>query len=116
MQRQLEKARDATNTGDWGPMLYCEQNEQFYSDPSDVIDDFGDDLAPEWLFGTTAQRSELDLDNAIEQMEEDTYEDAEVTDVDAIKELQAAFDKFNAKCGIDYYVVNYGVKVRVPNK
>jgi hypothetical protein len=57
---------------------------------------------------------ELDLDRAIEQMTEDTYEDAEVNaSLEDMTRLRDAVDAFNARCAITYFEHDYSKKVRI---
>jgi len=113
-QRRIDSARDATDTADWGPSLYCDENGKYYQAVSDVLDDFSDDEAPEWLWGSAVSVAEISsADTLIECMLENTDDEVDV-DRDAINELQRAVDAFNAKCRVEMITPNYGVKVRVP--
>lgn len=76
------------------------------------VHDFPD--KPEFAFLGRKVVKELDIARAVEQMTEDTYEDAELTiGDDDWKALLAAVDAFNAKYKVTYYEDDYKRKVRV---
>lgn len=113
-QRRIDSARDATETRDWGPSLYCDENGKYYQNPEDVLDDFCDEEIPEWLWGSAVSVAEVSsADTLVECMLENIDDEVQV-DPDAINELQSAIDAFNAKCKVEMITPNYGVKVRVP--
>lgn len=112
VKKYIEAAVDRTESGEWGPMLYCEQNGRYYGQPDEVLGDFEEGFVPEWLFGTKEQRSELNLEAAIERMEDDTYEGAEVVSSPELNALTKAVDEFNAKHAILYCEPDYKVKVK----
>jgi hypothetical protein len=69
---------------------------------------------PEFAFLGKKVIKELDISRALEQMTEDTFEDAELdihpVDMTALME---AVDAFNAKYKLTYYEHDYKRKVRV---
>jgi hypothetical protein len=87
----------------------------------DSPDDLADYIAyeeeinkPEFAFLGRKCVRELDLDRAIEQMTEDTYEDAEIhASQEDMARLKAAVAAFNAKYAVTYYEHDYKRKVRV---
>lgn len=115
--RQLEEAELV----DWdGSMIFSEEvsgyRDGWFNSPEDLADHCADEgnECPEFAFLGLKCVKELNLYSAIERMEEDTYEDAEVGATKAdFAELQAAVDKFNQKYAITYYEHQYSKKVRV---
>lgn len=113
-QRRIDSARDATETRDWGPSLYCDENGKCYEAPDDVLDDFNDAAVPDWLWGTAVSVSEISSADTLVACLLENTDDEVVVDRDAIDDLQRAIDAFNARCRVETLMANYGVKVRVP--
>lgn len=68
---------------------------------------------PEFAFCAFGKPFKLSLEGALESECEDMYEDA-YTDLNGVKELQAAVDVFNeANKGVISYEVDYNRKVRL---
>ena len=119
---RLEKAEEIS--WDRQFMLFSEQLRNSRDGWYYTLDDVHDEIAerrsedaefeaPDFVFASIKRVKGLDLDRAIESMCEDTYEDAEVTDTEALKKLQDAVDEFNTKCAIVYFDPDYSRKVRV---
>jgi hypothetical protein len=100
-------------------MIFSEEvqgnRDGWFDSPEDLADYARDELeAPDFAFlGLKCVRL-LDIDRAIEAMQEDTYDDCElhVAEED-MAELQAAVDKFNSKYAITYYEYDYRRKVQI---
>ncbi len=56
----------------------------------------------------------LDLDQAIECMLDDTYEDVDWPSKTEVDKLMKHVDAFNEKCAVHYFTPDYSKKVRVP--
>lgn len=121
--KQLEEAEMVEWDGE--SMIFSEDvdggRDGWFDSPDDLMDHIGDndeDLScpdkPEFAFLGRKVVKELDIARAVEQMTEDTYEDAELhVGDDDWKALLAAVDAFNAKCKVTYYEHDYKRKVRV---
>lgn len=118
--KDLEKAELVEWDGE--SMIFSEEvtgyrDGWFYS-PEDLRDYLADEdeeyAVPEFAFVGKKQVRELDIDRAVSEMTEDTYEDAELHVADSDwKALMDAVDTFNAKYRVTYYVHDYSKKVRV---
>ena len=119
MAKRLEEAELVEWDGE--SMIFSEEVQGyrdgwFYS-PEDIMDYFADEgleSKPEYAFLGRKVVKGLDIDRAIEEMTEDTYDGAElhVTD-DDWRALLAAVDAFNAKYQVVYFEHDYTKKVRV---
>ena len=102
-------------------MIFSEQisgyRDGWFNSPEDLLDYLADEEEAdisEFAFVGRKVVKKLDIDRAIEQITEDTYEDAElhIADTDW-QALTAAVDAFNAKYSVTYYVHDYTRKVRI---
>lgn len=120
--KQLEEAELVEWDGE--SMVFSEDiggsRDGWFDSPDDIVDymagEDDDDFPykPEFAFLGRKVVKELDIARAVEQMTEDTYEDAELTiGDDDWKALLVAVDAFNAKCKLTYYERDYKKKVRV---
>lgn len=115
--KRVEKAVDVTGTerGE-SEMFYCPITDRFYESVLDAAEDFEvQEEVPEFVLCCSQKRKELNIDRQLEQMPEDTYEDAELNR-DAVRELLEAVKRFNDRAAIVYYVPDYSRKVRVPKR
>lgn len=119
--KQLEEAELV----EWdGSMIFSEEvsgyRDGWFESPGDLLDYLADEEEenkPEFAFLGRKCVNELDISRAVEQMTEDTYEDAELHIADADwKALLAAVDTFNAKYAVTYYEHDYKRKVRIAAK
>jgi hypothetical protein len=102
-------------------MIFSEEvsgsHDGWFDSPDDLVDYMageGDDGCPKFAFLGRKSIKELDISRSVEQMTEDTYEDAELHIADADwKALLAAVDTFNAKYSVTYYEHDYKRKVCV---
>jgi hypothetical protein len=102
-------------------MIFSEEvsgcRDGWFSSPEDLTDHLADeeqDDIPEFAFVGRKVVKELDIDRAVEEMTEDTYEDAELHIADADWQLlKEAVDQFNAKYAVTYYTHDYSRKVRI---
>lgn len=88
-------------------MIYCEDNEKYYSELEDLEYDCEDDelAMPKYVYGTYRISIGLDIDNILESACDELFEDA-VDSLDGIDELNSAIDKFtklNANNTATYY-------------
>ncbi len=122
-QEKRAKDLDLAELVQWDgeSMIFSEEvsgyRDGWFSSPEDLTDCLADEEQadiPEFAFVGRKVVKELDIDRAVEQMTEDTYEDAElhVSEADW-KSLAAAVDEFNAKYSVTYYVHDYKRKVRI---
>ncbi len=119
--KDLEKAELV----EWdGSMIFSEEvsgyRDGWFDSPDDLLDYLADEEEgnkPEFAFLGRKCVNKLDISRAVEQMTEDTYEDAElhISDVDW-KALLEAVDTFNAKYAVTYYQHDYKRKVRIAAK
>jgi hypothetical protein len=118
------RAKDlvAAELVEWdGSMIFSEEvsgcRDGWFDSPDDLLDYLADeeeDNKPEFAFLGRKCVNELNISRAVEQMTEDTYEDAELHIADADwKALLAAVDAFNAKYAVTYYEHDYKQKVRI---
>lgn len=93
----------------------------WYANPDEVLEELaerethGDRFErPVFVFASRKMVRGLDLGHLLEQMCEDTFEDAgdSISDA-AVKELQRHVDKFNEANAITYYEPDYSKKVRI---
>lgn len=121
-ERQL-KAMDEAELVEWDgeTMLYTDEVEGyhdgwFYS-PEELRDYCEDEALeiPEFAFLGRKRVRKLDLDQAVESMLEDTYDNAELRDREAYKKLAAEVEEFNKRNAITYYAHEYKRKVRISN-
>jgi len=117
-RKDLEKAELV----EWdGSMIFSEEvsgyRDGWFDSPDDLLDYIADDEGgskPEFAFLGRKCVRELDISRAVEQMTEDTYEDAELHIADDDwKALLAAVGTFNAKYAVTYYEHDYKRKVRI---
>lgn len=124
MQKKLDEATEIEWDGKM--MLFSEDisgsRDGWFSCPDEIMEeieeleaDNEDFIRPEFVFASQAHVRQLDLSRMVEQMTEDTYEDAgdNISSHDYL-ELQAAVDKFNAANAITYYTQDYTKKIRIP--
>jgi hypothetical protein len=117
--KQLEEAELVEWDGE--SMIFSEEvsghRDGWFDSPDDLADYMageGDDDCPEFAFLGRKSVKELDLYRSIEQMTEDTYEDAELhVPLEDMSPLIAAVGFFNAKYAVTYYEHDYKRKVRV---
>lgn len=118
--KQLEKAELVEWDGE--SMIFSEDvngsKDGWFDSPHDLIDYVADEDdpsdKPEFAFLGRKVVKELDIARAVEQMTEDTCEDAELhVGDDDWKALLAAVDVFNAKYKLTYYEHDYKRKVLV---
>lgn len=124
-RRQREEQLEKAELVEWdGSMIFSEEvsgyRDGWFDSPEDLVDHLADEdieHLPEFAFLGRKIVKELDIGRAVDEMTEDTYEDAElhVSDVDWA-ELKAIIDKFNAKYAVTYYEHDYRKKVRVSNQ
>lgn len=117
------KQLDEAELVEWdGSMIFSEEvsgyRDGWFDSPDDLADylaDEDEDLGkPEFAFLGRKCVRELDLSRAIEQMTEDTYEDAEVcATLEDLARLEEAVTAFNAKYAVTYYDHDYKRKVRI---
>lgn len=93
-----------------GNMLYY--NEKYYADLEDLLDDFVGEKIPEYCYGTTAEKIEIDIDYAIENAEED-MEDS-FFDRYGLQELREYMQKWNREYGYNSFWENPKVIVIIP--
>lgn len=93
----------------------------WYTCPDEVLEEIADCEAddehferPEFVFASYPKVNKLELGHLLEQMCEDTYEDAgdSISNAD-VAELQRHVDKFNEANAITYYEPDYSKKVRI---
>lgn len=84
-----------------GMLVY---NDNYFSDYEDLEDycTYNECDVPKYAYGTSKCYSEIDIDCAIENAEENAYEDAEF-DSTALKELHDFIDKWNEKHKLSYF-------------
>ena len=119
MVKQLEKAVLVAWDGE--SMIFTEDvdgpRDGWFDSPDDLrdyVDDFEPEDKPEFAFLGRKCVKELDINHAIEQMTDDTYEDAELHIADDDwKALLAAVDAFNCKYALKFYEHDYTRKVRI---
>jgi hypothetical protein len=105
-------------------MIFSEEvsgyRDGWFDSPDDLLDYLADeeeDNKPEFAFVGRKCVRELDLYRAIEQMTEDTYEDAEVcATLEDMTRLGEVVAMFNAKYAVTYYEHDYKRKVRIAAK
>lgn len=68
---------------------------------------------PEFAFVGRKRVKKLDFDQAVESMLEDTYDGADLRDLEAYKKLAAAIEEFNKANAITYYDPCYKRKIRI---
>lgn len=104
-KRRYEKAEKMTYKE------YCEKypdyplflDDEYYWELEDLIDRFEEGEEPKYCYGTTKERVELDIDNAIDNAEEELPED---DFFDNKKELYEFVDKWNKLNGRDVFYEN----------
>ena len=118
---RLHKAMAEAELVEWDgeTMLHTDEVEGyhdgwFYS-PEELCDYCEDEALeiPEFAFLGRKRVRKLDLDQVIESMLEDTYEDASLPDDKAYKKLAAEVEEFNKRNAIIYYEQSYKRKVRI---
>jgi hypothetical protein len=122
--KRMAKKLDDAELVDWDgeSMIFTEDvsgsQDGWFGSPDDLADYIADEEEidkPEFAFLGRKVTRELDIAGAIEQMTDDTYEDAELhIGDDDWKALLAAVDAFNAKYKVTYYEHDYKKKVRIP--
>ena len=124
-KERMKKALEEAELVEWdGEMIFSEQvsgyRDGWFDSPDDLNDYIEDEEIenrPEFAFVGRKVVKMLELARAIEEITEDTFEDAEL-DIDNKdwEELQTAVDKFNSKYALTYYEHDYTKKVRLlPN-
>jgi hypothetical protein len=119
MVKKLEEAE--LIEWDGSSMIFCDEwgchRDGWFDSPDDLLDYLADEELediPEFAFVGERIVKELDLDSAIEQMTEDTYEDAEVCATrEDMTRLQEAVAMFNAKYSVTYFEHSYKTKIRI---
>ena len=128
--KRLQSAEDVTDSytgpvyldglpGDWG--------DGFHSDVGSLVDALAEELHDRdpdevpaawsnevWAFACNPKQQELDLEDAIQRLCEDGYEDMDEA-IDVPKSLQEAVDEFNRinQTALTIWNVDYSRKVRV---
>lgn len=124
-ERRAKQLEDAELVEWDGSMIFSEEvsgyRDGWFDSPDDLrdftADEEDEDCIPEFAFLGRKCVSTLDVDQAVERMTEDTYEDAEIHVNDADwKALLAVVDTFNAKYAVTYYEHDYKRKVRIAAK
>jgi hypothetical protein len=93
-QAIFDKAKKVKWTEYEGQMLYCDRNDEFYSDIDSLLDSFdSDDDPPEWAYGTIEKTFSMDAQTIIEDELErqEWFEDA-IDHFTFVKELQIALN------------------------
>lgn len=122
-RERMEKKLDDAQLVEWDgcSMIFSEEvtgnRDGWFDSPDDLLDYLADDDEediPEFAFVGRKCVKKLDISRAVDEMTEDTYEDAKlhVSDADW-KALQDAVDAFNAKYSVTYFVHDYKQKVRI---
>jgi hypothetical protein len=118
--REAKRFLEAERIVDWTGWVYCESiqgsNDGYYNDMDALGEQIQDNLdsgdlnikdVPTHCLCTTSKPMRLDIQDFIERMCEDSYEDA-CDDIKGQDELSAAIDKFNAaNSGILTYCPDY---------
>ena len=122
-QERMNKRLEEAELVEWdgSSMILCEEydghRDGWFDSPDDLLDYLADEELediPEFAFVGKKVVKELDLDFALEQMTEDTYEDAEVCATrEDMTRLQEAVAMFNAKYAVTYFEPFYKTKVRI---
>lgn len=114
---------DASALGTEFQMCYSSffrSNEGFFSDWDEFFEDWfeehdAEDERPEFVWGTVEEKMSLDAHSIVSSACEEMYEDA-FDDIgsDAIKQMQAYFDKWLAENGRVTYFVSHKHAVKIP--
>lgn len=121
-RERLAKRLAEAELVEWdGSMIFSEDvtgdRDGWFDSPEDLLEHLADEERgnrPEFAFVGRKRVKKLEIGRAIEQMTEDTCEEAELCIADADgRALQAAVDVFNAKYAVVYYEHDYRRKVRI---
>ena len=123
--RRHEQLREAEEIEWDGEMMLLSEDlpnhrDGWYTDPEDVAEaihwrkqEEPGFEPPEFVFASTRRTKGLNLNSAIENMLDDTHEDADWPSKSAVAELQKHVDVFNAKESITFFEPDYKRKVRI---
>lgn len=112
---RFEKANKIPAAEYTGEMVY--DNDKFYTEIEDAIDPYLPGQEPEYVWactdvGVPRATTESLYENLIENM----WEDADVSDLNGVEELEAAMTAFNeANKGIHVYQTDYTTAILVPS-
>jgi len=119
---RISKADDATGNYD-GP-LYMEDSgggdwgEGFFSSMEALLDylEYHDGDRPQWVFACTPQDCKLDIDDMVEQLTSDGYEDM-ADNIHIPASLREAVEEFNRvnETALRLWNTDYKRKIRVPS-
>ena len=82
-------------------------NDRYYESLQDVIDDY--DVAPSYVWATTnTGLRKANIEDIVEPILDDAWEDASIMDLHGVDELSKAIDAFNeANAGIPVYIPDF---------
>jgi len=97
-------------------MIYDPFGDKYYMDLDDLEEDYysysAEDTLPKYVYGTTKQSIRLDVNNILEYECDNLHEDA-YDNLDGIKELREAIEKFNEvnKTNTATFWMNYKIAI-----
>lgn len=119
-KKRLEKARIIEYDSDEAKnfkMYYSEfypYNDGYFSDIEEFFDSFDSEDRPQYIYGTTEDKLEIDMYDVVSDACYDLHEDA-MSCISGIDELQKIVDDWcNKQHGTGSYMVDYGVAIRIP--
>lgn len=108
---RFEKAAKIRASEYAGEMVYCADH--YYESVEDAIDQYIEGQHPEYVWACRDEGvRKIDLDDATCNVVENMWEDAELSDLNGIEELETALNAFNeANAGIKVWYPDYSTAI-----
>jgi hypothetical protein len=92
--------------------------DDYFNDLEEVLDRYLDGQEPEYVWACEdVGCPKANIDNIVENMLENMWEDADINDLNGVAELEAAVEAFNkANESIRVYIPDYTTAILIPNE